>query len=97
MSVNIKELFPSLQSKTYADPLLSVAFLNKVWASISAFVQEMLLARKAVNISDLGLFTFTQERNKLLPTFLIASNFLRAYNIRQSQKPPAIAGTTSKS
>jgi hypothetical protein len=92
MSVNLKELFSVIPSKSYADPGLTVENISKVWASISSFVQEALVGRKAANLADLGLFTFTQERNKLLPTFVLANSFLRAYNIKQTQKPPAIAG-----
>ncbi len=92
MSISQRELYTQIPGKSYADADLSVSNLSKIWASISRFISESLLTRKAVNIADLGLFTFTQDRNKLQPTFLLASNFQRAYNVKQTQKPTSVSG-----
>ena len=75
--------------------------IKSVWRGITSFLEESLSAGKAVNIQNLGLFTFRLEKidtgNKGLkvirtPQFVVSERFTRSNNIRSSKTPSVSQG-----
>jgi hypothetical protein len=100
MSYSLQRLLEETPSKAYADAQATTSNLAVLWTAATRFIEDSMLKLKAVNITELGLFTFVQEKLDfgrehhkvyITPAFLISSAFTRSYNVKQLQKKPSLA------